>query len=267
MGEAVPLDILRALTPKIPTNTKTIRQNQKLLLPLHHVASLPSLPSLEIPNTRATVTQHSDGSTTVATHQSAQGAPTSLNAVQFFLQRDRSALVCTNDLGETPLHVACRTGASLDIAKLLFEKSPQSVESTNKKGMLPFQLACQNDKSSLELIFFLVQKSVFAFDNLPHSSTANKHTGTSEPKSPQRGALEPAQTPPHSSTKDTDADDVLKQQLKVLEQPLQDQETAHKKEIKAILREQEERAEKRHNELELQIKELKTQNQACCTIL
>lgn len=109
-------------------------------------------------------------------HYMVSGPPINSNGVDFFIEHESTAFLVANDLGDTPLHVASGTnGVTLFIVRKLFHMNPDAMQLPNLKGLFPFQLAAsreekkengENDRESLEVIYFLVQRSLFAFEHL-----------------------------------------------------------------------------------------------------
>ncbi len=66
------------------------------------------------------------------------------------------AITQTNKQGETPLHIACRNGAPLEvITKLLVDST--AVKTQDCHGFLPLHQACMNGQSSFEVIEALIE--------------------------------------------------------------------------------------------------------------
>lgn len=64
--------------------------------------------------------------------------------------------VCVPDAERMlPIHVACRSGASLDVIRCLGEDWPESLRWTNKGGSLPLHTACSN-QASASVIHYLI---------------------------------------------------------------------------------------------------------------
>jgi Ankyrin repeats (3 copies)/Ankyrin repeats (many copies) len=105
-----------------------------------------------------------EGSTLL--HIACRGGASS-SIIRYLLERCPDLIEKRDNHGSMALHRACESeGVSSDVAKLLFAANPGAIELENGTGHLPFQLASENPSSSLETIFFLVGKSIFAFANL-----------------------------------------------------------------------------------------------------
>ena len=63
----------------------------------------------------------------------------------------------TNRHGETPLHIACQHGASLEAILNLLEDPSTAVKTQDQHGCLPLHYACMNGQSSFDVIEALIE--------------------------------------------------------------------------------------------------------------
>jgi ankyrin repeat protein len=165
------IDVLRTLTPREPEYQQKLDHynERKISLPFHYALS--NLPRHGCQTFHDCQHKHEPHSTQKIIH--------------FLLERDPKSCFHINELGETALHVACRSAScSLETVEFLFTKNPQAVEVTNRDGLYPFLVAAarkngDNDDdhhlNSLDVIYFLVHRSLFALKNLvPMSSNVRR---------------------------------------------------------------------------------------------
>jgi hypothetical protein len=94
--------------------------------------------------------------------------------MKILLELSPEACFQRNQFGELPLHVASSTPcAPLDVIEYLFDQNPDAIQTTTKDGLFPFQLAAisfsenkRMDRGDLGVLYFLVHRSLFAFENL-----------------------------------------------------------------------------------------------------
>ncbi|KAL3923029.1 MAG: hypothetical protein SGILL_001885 [Bacillariaceae sp.] len=147
MNSDIPIEILRILTPRLHDyqNTSGFSSAEgKTQLPLHYLVSRP--------------------------HDFSENAQVQ-TMLTHLLQQDPEACRRVNDLGEMALHIASRTkGVSLATVKLVFAQYPDAIQIPSKDGLYPFEIASAKDDNddveSLGVVYFLVHRSLFAFENL-----------------------------------------------------------------------------------------------------
>jgi ankyrin repeat protein len=83
--------------------------------------------------------------------------PQSIDKIRSLVKEIPGAVKTTNVRGLLPLQVACQYEAPLDVIKFLVEQWPDAVKETNQNGFLPLHIACSN-KAPLEVIQFLVEQ-------------------------------------------------------------------------------------------------------------
>ena len=220
-GDA-PIEILRSLIPREPKyQQKSDHVNEhRISLPLHYALS-------HLPRPAACQTFHDC--------QHKHQPHSTQTIINFLLERDPKACCNVNELGETALHVACRSACySLETVEFLFTKNPQAVEVANSDGLYPFLVAAtrkdgydddHRDLNSLELIYFLVHRSLFAFKHLVPTSYNVRRV--------------PCNQPNHGTVQ---GDKVS---------------TSCQNDLKELLRQQQEKYDHRFLDLERQIQELK----------
>jgi ankyrin repeat protein len=100
----------------------------------------------------------------------------SISSIELLVQHHSRICQEQNQLGELPLHLASRNpGTSLIMLELLFRANPDAIQMANREGLFPFQMAatattnCSTENEELNhlsVVYFLVHRSLFAFENL-----------------------------------------------------------------------------------------------------
>ena len=78
-----------------------------------------------------------------------------LDAVKLVMPFDKGQIMVKDKADRLPLHVACGTGCSIDVAKFLVDAYPDSIGSKNSDGNSPLEVAIDSGRCSKELIGFL----------------------------------------------------------------------------------------------------------------
>jgi ankyrin repeat protein len=102
-------------------------------------------------------------------HQACSDPHVTVQTIQGILAESPDE-VCVPD-GERclPIHIACRSGASVDVIRCLAQDWPESLCWTNKGGSLPLHTACSN-KASVTVVQYLVSM-------LPNATGIANHYG------------------------------------------------------------------------------------------
>jgi ankyrin repeat protein len=88
-------------------------------------------------------------------HVALQYGATSVVIDLLLHNQDPDTTGLTNNAGETPLHVACRCGASFDAVKSVMDRSGDAVKSPTPQGDLPLFPACAAAEPSLDTILMM----------------------------------------------------------------------------------------------------------------
>jgi len=81
---------------------------------------------------------------------------------------DGNPLLQPNNTGALPFHVACRSGAPVEILIVLLEEYPEALNIADDNGSLPIHFACQANNPSLAVLKFLLERipgTIFVRDN------------------------------------------------------------------------------------------------------
>jgi ankyrin repeat protein len=70
---------------------------------------------------------------------------------------DSTRIRKTDRAGMLPLHIACQNGAGLDCLHLLLDAYPVAIKMGDKNGRLPLHAACTNPKTEPQVLAFLIQ--------------------------------------------------------------------------------------------------------------
>ena len=74
----------------------------------------------------------------------------------------RNALLKQNDMGSTPLHVACQYNLSYEWIQCIIELGKQAIEMPDFFDRLPLHITCENYNESDDVIELLVDQYPFA---------------------------------------------------------------------------------------------------------
>jgi ankyrin repeat protein len=77
--------------------------------------------------------------------------------LEYLIDQNPHSLASSEQDGSSPLHVACRRGASFTIVQSLVNLYKASVKSVTSEGDLPLFLACEKSETSLDTIFLLMK--------------------------------------------------------------------------------------------------------------
>jgi ankyrin repeat protein len=91
-------------------------------------------------------------------HQICSDPRVTVQMVKDVLSNSPDEVCVPDDERCLPLHIACRTGASLDVIRFLVEDWPESLRWTSKGGSLPLHMACSN-MADVSVVQYLI--SVF----------------------------------------------------------------------------------------------------------
>uniref|UniRef100_A0A7S3L2C1 Uncharacterized protein n=1 Tax=Amphora coffeiformis TaxID=265554 RepID=A0A7S3L2C1_9STRA len=88
-------------------------------------------------------------------HQACSDPRVTLETVMNILTESPDEVCVPDEERNLPIHVACRTGASLEVIRYLAEDWPESLRWTNKGGSIPLHTACSNQPSAA-VIHYLI---------------------------------------------------------------------------------------------------------------
>jgi ankyrin repeat protein len=87
-----------------------------------------------------------------------RGASSDSEVIKMLLERhDPVTIMLRNNVGETPLHVACRCGVPFAIVQSLVHHYKASALVVTPQGNLPLFLACASAEPSLDIIYLLLK--------------------------------------------------------------------------------------------------------------
>jgi ankyrin repeat protein len=79
--------------------------------------------------------------------------------LELLIERYPEALFLADNDGNLPLHTACKSCQSIYVVQKLVEAAPITVHSVSKKGIIPLLVATEYYEDSLDVIFYLVERS------------------------------------------------------------------------------------------------------------
>ena len=88
-------------------------------------------------------------------HQACTDPRMTVQIIRDILAESPDEVCIPDDERCLPVHIACRSGASLDVVRCLVEDWPESLRWTNKGGSLPLHTACSN-KADLSVVKYLI---------------------------------------------------------------------------------------------------------------
>jgi hypothetical protein len=157
MEQKTPIDALRLLTPRVPDYQYTSGLGERVSRPLHYIVSQPKLLYDE-------------------SHKTTNSMSRLHKVFSYFCEKDPESFHRANDLCEMPLHIASRTEeVALMTIECLFAAYPDAIQTPNRDGLYPFELVAATSDSrlregseseSLGVVYFLVHRSLFVFENL-----------------------------------------------------------------------------------------------------
>jgi len=80
-----------------------------------------------------------------------------------------------NNTGAIPFHVACRTGAPVEVLELLLQEFPFAVRIADNRGSLPMHVACSADAPSRAVLQLLLEQNPTALHALDHTRALPLH--------------------------------------------------------------------------------------------